>query len=78
MRSIDIVHVITDLRTGGAETMLAKLIEVMDRDRFRQTVIVLQEMGALGRRIEEAGALVITLDMKSPLDTARAILRIMC
>jgi|tagenome__1003787_1003787.scaffolds.fasta_scaffold20986423_5 glycosyltransferase involved in cell wall biosynthesis len=76
MRSIDIVHVITDLRTGGAETMLAKLIEVMDRDQFRQTVIALQDMGALGRRIEEAGALVITLNMKSPLDLPRAILRL--
>ena len=31
MPKVDIVHVITVLSTGGAETMLTKLIEVMDR-----------------------------------------------
>jgi glycosyltransferase involved in cell wall biosynthesis len=76
MLTVDIVHVITDLITGGAESMLAKLIEVMDRDRFRQTVVVLQDKGALGRRIEQAGAQVIPLNMKSPLDLPRAILQL--
>ncbi|KWV59458.1 hypothetical protein AS156_30955 [Bradyrhizobium macuxiense] len=73
MLALDVFHVITGLRTGGAETMLAKLIEVMDRERFHQTVVVLQDKGALGSRIEQAGAEVIPLNMKSPLDLPRAV-----
>jgi glycosyltransferase involved in cell wall biosynthesis len=76
MFPVDIVHVITGLRTGGAETMLTKLIEVMDRDRFRQTVVVLQDKGTLGPRIERAGARVIPLNMTGPLDLPKAILRL--
>ena len=76
MLKVDIIHVITDLQTGGAETMLAKLIEVADRDQFRQTVVVLQDKSALGRRIEQAGAQIIPLNMKSPLDLPRAILQL--
>ena len=59
------------LRRGGAETMLAKLLEVMDAAEFRQTVVVLQDKGALGARIEQAGVPVIPLNMKSPLDLPR-------
>lgn len=74
--TIKIVHVITGLRRGGAETMLTKLLEVMDRSRFQQTVIVLQDKGVLGPRIEQAGVPVIALNMKSALDFPRVFLRI--
>jgi glycosyltransferase involved in cell wall biosynthesis len=76
MPKVDIVHVITDLRTGGAEMMLAKLMEIMDRDQFRQTVVTLQDMGTLGSRIEQAGAQVIPLNMKSATDLPRAVLQL--
>ena len=49
MPEIHVVHVITALRRGGAETMLAKLLEVMTCERFRQTVVVLQDKGDTGR-----------------------------
>lgn len=76
MSTTKVVHVITGLRRHGAETMLAKLLEVMDRSRFQQTVIVLQDKGELGPRIEQAGVPVIALNMKSALDFPRVFFRI--
>lgn len=76
MRKIDVVHVITDLRRGGAENMLAKLIEGMDAERFRQTVVVLQDKGELGDRIEQTGAQVIPLNMTGFFDFPRVVLQL--
>lgn len=61
---IRIVHVISDLDTGGAEVMLAKLVGAMDRDRFSNTVISLTDRGQLGDLIESSGVAVHTLGMK--------------
>lgn len=71
-----VVYIITGLRRHGAETMLAKLLETMDSSQFQQTVIVLQDKGELGPRIEWAGVPVIALGMKSVLDFPRVVLRI--
>jgi glycosyltransferase involved in cell wall biosynthesis len=73
MAKVDIVHVITGLGRGGAEMMLAKLLEVMDTDRFHQTVIVLQDKGVLGARIEKQGVQVIPLHVRGAFDLPRAI-----
>ena len=75
MSKIDVVHIITDLRRAGAENMLAKLIEVMDAGRFQHTVVVLQDKGELGPRIEQAGARVIPLHMRGVFDLPRAVLQ---
>ncbi|MEP6957125.1 MAG: glycosyltransferase [Nitrospirota bacterium] len=61
---IRIVHVISDLDTGGAEMMLAKLVGAMDRTRFSNTVISLIDEGQLGEQIETSGVAVHTLGMK--------------
>jgi len=61
---IRIVHVISDLDTGGAEMMLAKLVGAMGRDRFSNTVISLTDRGQLGEQIESSGVAVHTLGMK--------------
>lgn len=61
---IRIVHVISDLDTGGAEVMLAKLVGAMDRARFSNTVISLTDNGQLGERIQASGVVVHTLGMK--------------
>lgn len=61
---IRIVHVISDLDTGGAEVMLAKLVGAMDRDRFSNTVISLTDRGQLGEQIELSGVAVHALGMK--------------
>jgi glycosyltransferase involved in cell wall biosynthesis len=49
------LHVITALETGGAEMMLYKLLENMDRRRFEPSVICLGSYGSLGSRIEALG-----------------------
>ena len=61
---IRIVHVISDLDTGGAEVMLAKLVGGMDRSQFSNTVISLTDRGQLGEQIESSGVAVHTLGMK--------------
>lgn len=61
---IRIVHVISDLDTGGAEAMLAKLVQGMDRARFTNTVISLTNRGQLAEQIESLGVAVHTLGMR--------------
>jgi glycosyltransferase involved in cell wall biosynthesis len=75
MPKINIVHVITGLRRGGAEVMLAKLLEVMDAEKFCQTVIVLQDEGEMGARIEQAGIPVIPMHMKGAFDLPRVVMQ---
>ena len=61
---IRIVHVISDLDTGGAEVTLAKLVGGMHRARFSNTVISLTDRGQLAEQIESSGVAVHTLGMK--------------
>jgi glycosyltransferase involved in cell wall biosynthesis len=61
---IRIVHVISDLDTGGAEMMLAKLVGGMDRARLSNTVISLTDRGQLSEQIESSGVAVHALGMK--------------
>lgn len=61
---IQIVHVISGLDTGGAEVMLAKLLEGMDRARFSNVVISLTDRGRLGEQIESSGVALYTLGMR--------------
>ena len=61
---IRIVHVISALRTGGAEMMLAKLVNGLDRQRFSNVVISLADAGPLKPQIEGLGVPVYSLGMK--------------
>ena len=61
---IRIVHVISDLDTGGAEVMVTKLVGRMDREQFSNTVISLTDHGELGDQIEMQGVPVHALGMK--------------
>ncbi len=58
------LHVITGLNTGGAETMLYKLLAGMDRARFDLMVISLTGRGVMAERIESLGIPVLTCDMR--------------
>jgi glycosyltransferase involved in cell wall biosynthesis len=58
-----ISFIITGLSTGGAETMLFKLLESLDRSRFTPTVISLATQGEIGPRIESLGIPVHALGM---------------
>jgi glycosyltransferase involved in cell wall biosynthesis len=60
---VRVVHIITALSTGGAETMLSKLLEAQNNDVFDSIVISLTDRGTLADRIEAAGVTVHTIDL---------------
>lgn len=55
--------IITNLATGGAETMLLKLLQQINRDRFIPALISLVGLGEIGPRIQALGIPVHTLGM---------------
>lgn len=73
---IRVLHVITDLRVGGAELQLARLIEGVSTDQ-RSSVLVgvvsLRAGGAVADRIEDAGVRVWRLGASGPLSFVRAV-----
>ena len=71
-----VVFIITNLATGGAETMLLKLLEHMNRTRFQPTVISLIGLGEIGPRIQALGIPVHTLGMARGLPSPLALLRL--
>ena len=71
-----ILHLITDLETGGAEMMLYKLISKMDNKRFSNIVVSLTDKGTLGERIENLGIRVFTLDMRRGIPNPFALIRL--
>ncbi len=61
---MNLTLIITNLATGGAEMMLHKLLQNIDRRRFQPTVISLMGKGEIGPRIEALGIPVHTLGMR--------------
>lgn len=73
---IRVAHLITDLDTGGAEIMLRRLVEKMDRDRFANMVISLQDIGPIGQEILKLGIPVAALGMRPGRPTPGAMWRL--
>src|SRR5262245_59774095 len=63
MKRLSVAHVITDLQTGGAETMLLRLSERSDPDRVVHRVISLKQTHPIGDRIAALGISVVGLGM---------------
>jgi len=61
---IKIVHLITDLSTGGTEVMLCNLVAHMDSSRFCNLVVSMTDRGTLAARLENAGIRVVALGMR--------------
>jgi glycosyltransferase involved in cell wall biosynthesis len=61
---IRVVHVITGLDTGGAESMLAKLVGSMNQSRFDTRVVSLMAPGPVGKEIVAAGIPVESLGLR--------------
>jgi glycosyltransferase involved in cell wall biosynthesis len=59
-----IVHVITGLGAGGAETMLLKLLSAQRGAHRSDSVVSLTDVGPVGRRIEALGFVVVALGMR--------------
>ena len=55
-----IIHIITDLDTGGAEIMLYKLLSSLYNEALNSTVISLMGQGKITERIEALGVTVET------------------
>ncbi len=58
-----LVHVITGLELGGAETMLYRLLRAMDPERSKPAVIALAPAGPMAERIAALGVPVTALGM---------------
>jgi glycosyltransferase involved in cell wall biosynthesis len=70
------VLVITGLKTGGAESMLLKLLQGIDRERFTPSVISLTTHGEIGPQIAELGIPVFALHMQSSLSGLMGFVRL--
>jgi len=71
-----VVHVITGLHVGGAETMLQKLLLAMDRERFDPVVVSLLPGGEILDQIRNAGIRVHVLGMKRGMISPAAMMRL--
>ncbi len=60
---MNILHIITGLSTGGAETMLYKLLSRMNRDLFSNQVVSLSGKGPMAEKIQALGVPVQALNM---------------
>jgi len=70
------MHIITGLNTGGAETMLYKLLSNIDRTKFEPGVLSLTDIGSIGKKIEKLGISVKALDMKRGVPDPRYVFRL--
>lgn len=70
-----VVHVITGLRQGGAETALFRLLGAQ-QDRARFHVISLMDSGVFGERLAAIGVRVSTLGLKTGLGAPLALYRL--
>jgi glycosyltransferase involved in cell wall biosynthesis len=71
-----IIHVITGLDLGGAETMLFRLLKHIDRTHFDNQVISLIPAGVVGDQIRTLDIPVNSLGMRSGHFSLRAILQL--
>lgn len=74
--AIRVAHVITDLHSGGAETMLLKLLSRTDRRRLEPFVIALKDGGRIQESIRALGVPVHTLGMRLGLHSPFRVWRL--
>ena len=77
-RQMRILHVITGLNVGGAEAMLARLIEEerAQRSEFDSSILSLMPPGILGEQMGAAGVPLDHCSLNGPLSLPRAIARL--
>nr|HIL75388.1 hypothetical protein [Rhodospirillales bacterium] len=71
-----VLHIITGLNTGGAESMLFRLISATDRVASSVEVISLTDSGAIGEKISALGVSVRTLGMRRDLPNLLLVVRL--
>ena len=75
-KALRVIHVITDLDTGGAEMMLYKVLSQMQRTGIHSEVISLQDIGAVGGKISRLGVKVHALNMSKKVPSPLAVWRL--
>ena len=68
-----IVHLITELNTGGAERMLQKLVNRIDPTRFQSKVVSMTDVGPIGEEIRADGIAVFALGMSLGKPTFKGV-----
>ncbi len=63
-----ICSLITELRVGGAQNVLADVVLGLPRERYEQTVVCLFGAGETAHRLRDAGIEVVDLDMHGKAD----------
>jgi len=72
-----IAHVIIDLRAGGAEGMLKRLVEAqLGQTTIEHRVISLRTIGSVGEELQRAGVQVEALDLRSIWDLPAVMQRL--
>lgn len=71
-----VTHVITALHTGGAETMLYRLLRYSDPAEFEHQVISMVDIGAIGEKIRALGVPVRALGMRRGVPDPLGVLRL--
>jgi len=64
LKPLKIVHLITELNTGGAEQMLYKLVTRMDPNAFAPLVISMTDRGPVAEKLASEGVPVLELGMR--------------
>lgn len=71
-----VLHVVIGLDTGGAETMLARIINRSDRERFHHAVVSLTTIGSVGETLLRDGVDVTALGIRHRLPNPFLLLRL--
>jgi glycosyltransferase involved in cell wall biosynthesis len=72
-----VIHVITGLSSGGAENMLARIVKMTaEQGGIDSLVVSLQDEGALGREIEQAGVKIRCLCITNPVNLVRGFINL--
>lgn len=75
-RKVRVLHVITDLHYGGAETLLLETLRALDTERFESTLCLTLRGGALCDRVRELGIPLVELGTRDVLFDVRGIWRL--
>ena len=79
---LKVLHIITGLSLGGAETMLAKVLAASPRDQVQSSVVSLGSRGPVADRIEALGVPLVCLDASRALggllSAPRTLARLVC
>jgi hypothetical protein len=76
MKPVKVVHLITDLKIGGAEMMLYNLLSKTDPTISASSVISMRPDGPLSDQIRSLGVPVISLEMSSNLPNPLKIVKL--